>query len=205
MLPSTSSASGRADATDPRARRRSRLTLLLIFSIAVAPFVLAWIAFLFWEPDRYMNHGELIEPRPLPTVPLVLRNGEPFRLEGHRGKWILIHADSGACAESCRQQLYYMRQVRLAQGANRDRIVRVWLLTDDRDPAAEIAALYDGVDLVRAAGSALVAALPAERHPSDHVYLVDPLGNLILRFPRNPDPKAMIKDLQRLLKISRIG
>lgn len=152
-----------------------------------------------------MNHGELIEPHPLPEARLSLTDGRPFRLDSYRGKWVLVHADSGACGESCRQQLYYMRQVRLAQGANQTRIERVWLLTDDRRPPADIAPLYEGVDVVRAAGSPLVAALPAERDPSDHVYLLDPLGNLMLRFPRDPDPRGMIKDLQRLLKVSRIG
>lgn len=176
-----------------------------MFAVAVAPFVLAWLAYLFWQPDRFMNHGDLIEPRQLPSAPLALRDGRPFRLAEHRGKWVLIHPDSGDCTESCRKQLYYMRQVRLALGADRDRVERVWLLTDDRQPPAEIAALYDGVDVVRAAGSTLVSALPADRDPSDHVYLVDPLGNLMLRFPRNPDPKRMIKDLQRLLKVSRTG
>jgi cytochrome oxidase Cu insertion factor (SCO1/SenC/PrrC family) len=205
MPRSTSNVSAPADPADPSARHRSRITLLLIFAVAVAPFVLAWLAYLFWEPGRFMNHGELIAPRQLPSGALTLRDGRPFRLDEHRGKWVMIHVDSGACGESCRKQLYYMRQVRLALGADRDRIARVWLLTDDRPPSAEIAALYDGVDLVRAAGSPLVAALPAERDPSDHVYLVDPLGNRLLRFPRDPDPKRMLKDLQRLLKVSRIG
>jgi cytochrome oxidase Cu insertion factor (SCO1/SenC/PrrC family) len=176
-----------------------------MFAIAVAPFVLAWIAYMFWTPDRTMNHGELIEPRPLPIAPLALQDGRPFRLDGHRGKWVLVHAAEGTCAEPCRRKLYYMRQVRLAQGANRDRIARVWLVTDHGQPPGEIAPLYEGVDVVRAAGSALLAALPAERDARDHVYLVDPLGNLMLRYPREPDPKAMIRDLQRLLKVSRIG
>jgi cytochrome oxidase Cu insertion factor (SCO1/SenC/PrrC family) len=192
-------------AVDPAARRHSRITLSLIFAVAVAPFALAWIAYLFWEPERHINHGELIEPRPLPAVPLARRDGKPFRLEEYKGKWVLLHADSGACGERCRKQLYYMRQVRLAQGANRERIERVWLITDDRAPSPEIAALVDDVALVQAGGSALVAALPAPRDPSDHIYLVDPLGNLMLRFPRDPDPKGIVKDLQRLLKVSRIG
>jgi cytochrome oxidase Cu insertion factor (SCO1/SenC/PrrC family) len=201
MLRSTSNAPVASDAKDLRARR----TLALIAVVAIAPFVLAWAAYLFWTPDRYMNHGKLIEPHPLPVATLASRDGTPFRLDALRGKWVLIHADSGACGDSCRKQLYYMRQIRIAQGANQDRIDRVWLLTDDRQPPADIAPLYEGVAVVRAAGSALVAALPADRDVSDHVYLVDPLGNLMLRFPRDPDPKGMVKDLQRLLKVSRVG
>jgi cytochrome oxidase Cu insertion factor (SCO1/SenC/PrrC family) len=176
-----------------------------MLGIAVAPFVLAWLAYLYWQPEGRMNHGDLIKPRQLSDAPLPSLTGEPFRLETLRGKWVLIHADSGACAEACRRQLYYMRQVRLAQGANRDRIARVWLLTDDTSPAADLAPLYEGVEVVRAKGSRLVAELPAPRDLTDHVYVIDPLGNLMLRFPRNPDPKRMVKDLQRLLKVSRIG
>ncbi len=176
-----------------------------MLAVAIAPFVLAWVAYLLWTPDRTMNYGELIEPRQLPTAPLTLQDGRPFRLDGHLGKWVLVHAGSGVCEEPCRRRLYYMRQVRLALGADRQRIARVWLLTDRALPPAEIAPLHDGVDIVRAAGSALLGALPAERDASDHVYLVDPLGNLMLRFPRDPDPKAMIRDLKRLLKYSRTG
>ncbi len=176
-----------------------------MFAVAVAPFVLAWAAYWLWTPDRTMNHGELIDPRHLPTATLMLRDGKPFRIDGHRGKWVLVQAASGTCAEPCRRQLYFMRQVRLAQGVDRDRIARVWLVTDEMQPPAEFASLYEGVDVVRAAGSALLAALPAERDAVDHIYLVDPLGNLMLRFQRDPDPKAMVKDLQRLLKYSRIG
>jgi cytochrome oxidase Cu insertion factor (SCO1/SenC/PrrC family) len=201
MSRSTSNAPVPAEVKDHRAGR----TLAFIAAVAVAPFVLAWAAYLFWTPDRFMNHGTLIDPHPLPVAPLASRDGTTFRLDAHHGKWVLIHADSGACAESCRRQLYYMRQVRLAQGANQERIDRVWLLTDDLQPPADIAPLYEGVEVVRASGSALVAALPADRDVSDHVYLVDPLGNLMLRFPRDPDPKGMVKDLQRLLKVSRVG
>jgi cytochrome oxidase Cu insertion factor (SCO1/SenC/PrrC family) len=201
MLRSTSNATVTPDPNNLRARR----TLVLMALVAVAPFVLAWAAYLLWKPERHMNHGELIAPRPLPVATLASRDGTPFRLDAHRGKWVLIHADSGACGDYCRKQLYYMRQIRLAQGANQERIDRVWLLTDERQPPADIAPLYEGVDVVRAAGSALVTALPADRDVSDHVYLVDPLGNLMLRFPRDPDPKGMVRDLQRLLKVSRIG
>ncbi|MCZ7566893.1 MAG: hypothetical protein M5U08_26290 [Burkholderiales bacterium] len=117
----------------------------------------------------------------------------------------MLHAGGGACAEACRRQLYLMRQIRLAQGRNFERIERVWLITDDAPPAADLAPLIEGVWTARAGGSPVLAALPAAADVSHHVYLIDPLGNLMLRFPREPDPTGMIKDLQRLLKLSRIG
>ncbi|MCC6608366.1 MAG: hypothetical protein IT515_01650 [Burkholderiales bacterium] len=175
-----------------------------MFAVAVGPFVLAYLAYQFWQPAGRVNHGELIEPRTLPSAPLAQIDGKPFRLEELKGKWLMIHADSGACRESCRKQLYFMRQVRLAQGQNQDRIERIWLLTDDVQPPAEVMPLVDGAWLVRAAGAPIVAALPGAT-VSDHIYVVDPLGNLMMRFPRDPDPVGMIKDFQRLLRVSRIG
>jgi cytochrome oxidase Cu insertion factor (SCO1/SenC/PrrC family) len=176
-----------------------------MFAVTVAPFVFAYLAYQYWQPAGRSNHGELIEPRILPTAPLVLLNGKPFQLADLKGKWLMIHADSGACAESCRKQLYFMRQVRLAQGKNFDRIERVWLITDGAQPPADLAPLVEGVWLVRAAGAPIVVALPGMAAVSDHIFLVDPRGNLMLRFPRDPDPAGMIKDLQRLLKLSRVG
>jgi len=205
MSRSTSNAPAPSDPSAPQARGRGRLILIVMFAVAVAPFVLAYLAYQYWQPGGRANYGELIEPRTLPAAPLAQLDGRPFRLADLAGKWVMIHADSGACAEPCRKQLYFMRQVRLAQGKNFDRIERVWLVTDDVRPAPDLAPLLEGVWLVRAAGAAVVAALPAGAAVSDHVYLVDPLGNLMLRFPRDPDPTGMIKDLQRLLKLSRVG
>lgn len=188
----------------PQTRRRGGLILLAMFAVTVGPFVLAYLAYQFWQPAGRVNYGELLEPRTLPSAPLVQVDGKPFRLADLKGKWLMIHADGGACGESCRKQLYFMRQVRLAQGKNRDRIERIWLVTDDVRPAAGMAPLVDGVWVVRAGGAPIVAALPAAS-VSDHVYVVDPLGNLMMRFPRDPDPVRMIKDFQRLLQVSRIG
>jgi len=203
MSHSTSNASGPGEA--PHRRSRGRWIIVAMLAVALAPFVLSYLAYEYWQPRGRVNYGELIDPRALPQAPLQQLDGRPFRPADLEGKWVLLHADGGACGESCRRQLYLMRQVRLAQGANFERIERVWLVTDDVRPAADLAPLLEGVWIVRAGGTPLVAALPAPADLNHHVYLVDPLGNLMLRFPRDPDPAGMIKDLQRLLKLSRIG
>jgi hypothetical protein len=84
-----------------------------------------------------------------------------------------------------------------------DRIERVWLVLDAGRPAPELARLHDGAVVARAAPE-LLAALPATE-VRDHIYLLDPHGNVMLRFPKHADPKRMIKDLERLLKYSGIG
>jgi len=161
----------------------------------------------WWQPESRGNYGELIEPRPLSDPELRLLDGRPFRLSQLRGKWVMLQLDSGACAEGCRKKLLYMRQARLALGKNMDRVERVWLLTDPGAPDAALAREFEfeGTQVARAAGNPVLAEFPAARSSVDHIYIVDPLGNLMLRFPSEPDPGRMMRDLARLLKASRIG
>lgn len=169
-----------------------RLKLLGIFLACAAPFVLGWAAWYFgWGTGSAGNYGELIAPRPL--------SGAPFA--ELRGKWVLVAFDAAACDAYCEKKLYFMRQVRKAQGKDESRVERLWLVTDRGAPRPELAAAIEGTRIAAVADSA--QGFPG--NPPDHIYVVDPLGNLMLRFPRDPDPSRMLKDLQRLLKYSRIG
>jgi hypothetical protein len=186
-----------------RPKKRSTISLWLLIAVCVAPLAASYLAYFFWRPQSHVNYGELLEPRPLPDPALALTDGAPFRLSGLRNKWVLLVAQPGTCEEHCRQQLLYLRQVRLAQGRDSDRIERVWLLTDERAPDAELLAQFPGLYVVRAAGSPLLPALPAERSPSDHIYVVDLLGNLMMRYPPDVDAGRMLKDIGRLLRHSK--
>jgi cytochrome oxidase Cu insertion factor (SCO1/SenC/PrrC family) len=193
-----------AEQHDPaRRRRRNRFTIATIFLVSSAPIVAALVAYFLLPPTGRTNYGELIEPQRLPLATMQRLDGSPFTLEQLRGKWVMVHADSGACEAACQAKLFNMRQVRLAQGQNMERIERVWLLVDDRAPTSVPAALYDGVIIARG-GAALIAAMPAAQ-VGDHIFLVDPRGFVMLRFPKDADPKRMIKDLERLLKYSGAG
>ena len=202
----SSSASGESvpGATES-ARRRGRRTAIAILAICAAPTVAAWFAYFVRPPESRANYGELIEPRPISDSGLRRTGGSPFQLSQLRGKWVLLHIDSGACGEDCRKKLLYIRQVRLAQGKDAERIERVWLLSDAVTPAPTLLGDYPGMHVVLAAGTRIFAEFPAARNPADNIYLIDPLGNLMLRFPRDPDPRRMVKDLARLLRASRIG
>lgn len=172
---------------------KPRATLVLIALVCAAPVVLATLAWYFeWSPGNPGNYGELLPPRPLA--------GAPF--DRLRGKWVLVTFDRSACDAACEKKLYFMRQTRRAQGKEQGRIERLWLVTDDGRPRAELLAAIEGTHLAPAP-AALTGAFPGNR--TEHIYLVDPQGNLMLRFPRDPDPKGIIKDLNRLLKYSRIG
>ena len=184
--------------------RRNKRFLLLIFAVCAAPFVAAWAMYFLWQPQARMNYGDLIST-PLDADPELNRiGGGTFKLSQLRGKWLLLHIDSGNCAEKCRQKLHFMRQLRLAQGKNQGRIERVWLLTDNSAPEASLLREYPEVYMLSGAKDFLARFQPAGK-TDGHIYVVDPLGNLILRFPENPEPKGMIKDITRLLSVSRIG
>jgi len=178
---------------DPVRRGRVRFAALGLFF--AAPFVCAWLAYwLDWAPGAASNYGELITPpRPL----------EAPALAGLRGKWVLVSFDAPACDAYCEKKLYFMRQLRRAQGKDQERVERLWLLTEAGAPRAALLAAFEGTRVERA--PALAARFPAAGALADHVYVIDPLGNLMMRYPRDPDPSRMLKDLQRLLKVSGIG
>lgn len=184
---------------------RSRKQLLLLFGIFAAPMVAAYVAYFFLVPGGRMNYGELLEPMPVPEAMLAGFDGKSFGLAALKGKWILVQWDGGGCDSVCRDKLYSMRQIRLAQGKDMDRIERAWLVDDGVAPAPETVAEYPGTWVLNARGRGLERNFPAAQSVRDHVYLVDPLGNVMLRFPKNADPRRMVKDLTRLLKVSRIG
>lgn len=185
-------------------RRRGRWTALALFFVAALPVVAAYLAFLFWSPARGINYGELIAPQQMPDAALAGLDGSSFRLSGFRGKWLLVQIGGGGCAEECVKRLFLMRQVRAMQGKERDRVQTLWLLDDRAAPDERLLRAYDGVHVGRA-GTALVQLFPAPDDPKEHVYLVDPLGNLMLRFPADADPKRVSRDLARLLEVSHVG
>jgi len=183
--------------------RKSRATLWLLIALCAAPVVASYVAYYWWQPSGHVNYGELLQPRTVPDVPLPLADGTTFRMSQLRGKWTLLMADGAECDTHCLEKLTYLRQLRLAQGKDSDRVERVWLLTDDRFPSSAVLAQYTGTYAVRAKDTAVLAMLQATGVPSEHIYVIDPLGNLMMRYPPNPEPRRMLKDLARLLRHSQ--
>ena len=199
-------------------RSRARLSLLLLLALFAAPVVLAWLAFYVlpeWRPAGTANHGELIEPlRPLPPFQLETLAGDTVDEAFVRGKWTLVYLMQGACNDRCVEHLYRLRQVRLAQGKNIDRVQRLvlWDATGV-SPAkqAELDSHFPGqvvLSLAERQPSALLDAFVLQgRDPlqAGRVYVVDPLGNLMMSYEPQAEPGGMIEDLERLLKYSGLG
>lgn len=186
-------------------RLRGRRIALLILAVCAAPTVAAWLAYFVWQPTARLNYGELVDARPLPDSEMRALDGSTFRITQLRGKWLLLQFDSGACEEGCRRKLLYMRQARLAQGRGAERIERVWILSDSTLPDPRLLRDYPGVHVARVSDGTPLADFTALRNPAEHIYVVDPLGNLMLKFPGDPDTRRMTRDLSRLLRASRIG
>lgn len=183
----------------------NRTSLWLIAALCIAPVVASYVAYYLSPPAGHTNYGELLNSPPLPDASLRLVDGTPFVMSALRGKWILLTVDSARCSEVCRRKLFTMRQLRATQGKEMNRLERVWLITDEGVVAEQITSDFVGTWQLRAGGNELLARLPAERPIDDYIYLIDPLGNIVLRYAREADPGRMIKDLTRLLKTSRIG
>jgi cytochrome oxidase Cu insertion factor (SCO1/SenC/PrrC family) len=190
---------------DAKPRPRSTRTLWLLLAVCVAPIVASYAAFYFWRPAATVNYGELLPPQRLAEAPLALTDGKPFAFERLRGKWLLVSVDRAACDAWCGEKLVWMRQLRLTQGKEMDRVERVWLLTDGGTPAGAPPVSLDGLWIVRGAGSPVLVQFPAEGLAADYLYVVDPLGNVMMRYPRGADPNRIKKDLLRLLKVSQVG
>jgi cytochrome oxidase Cu insertion factor (SCO1/SenC/PrrC family) len=182
---------------------RSRRTLILLAIVFFGPFVGAWVAYRYFPPDTGANYGELLlPPAQVPLQPLA-SGGAVFRFADLNGKWVLVASDSGECAGACEKKLVLMRQVWLALGKNRDRVERVFVVDDLSRPAPARLEAYAGMRTVSLpVGMQLPPGLANDRA---HLYLVDPLGNVMMRFPADAEGRRMLKDLERLLKASSVG
>lgn len=181
-----------------------RLTLVLLALVCALPVAASYLTFYLWPPAKQMNYGELLGPAPVPEGALAPIAGQAFEGARLKGRWTLAYVGPAACDAACREALYFMRQVRTAQGKEMDRVERLWLVTDAGQPAAEALEGQSGLGLART-DPAWLERLGSQGGGAGRIHLIDPLGLVMLRYPAAPEPKRMIKDLERLLKYSRVG
>lgn len=202
--------------TGSAARPRSRLSLVLLFALFLSPLIMAALIFFVvpqWRPSGTANHGQLVTPvHPLPAFKLETLDGKRIDETFLRGKWTIVYLLDGECGDSCVRQLYNIRQIRLAQGKNINRLQRLLLWKPDGVSAQSQAGLqehFPGQVMASITGQeALLQAFAVDEHSvlqARRVYLVDPLGNLMMTYEGEDEPAGMIKDLERLLKYSGLG
>lgn len=191
------------------ARRRGRWKLLAVLLVCAAPIIASYLSYYVIKPSGRTNYGTLIDQpsHPMPKLSSTTLDGRPETLENYAGKWIMVKVGGATCDKACQDQLYAMRQLRTMQGKNMDRVERVWLVTDEQPIDTMLIRMYDDMHILRVKPSELVNWLPVEQggRLEDHIFLVDPRSNLMMRFPKNPEPRRVHKDIAKLLKASAIG
>lgn len=181
-----------------------RAKLLLLAAFFLMPIAASVLAYVFLRPAPTANFGELLLPPATVTAGEFARaDGGAFRFADLAGKWILVTSDSGACPEACRAKLVTVRQVRLALGRDAQRVERVFVVDDLARPAADVIAEHPGTVVALTPRGAILP--PGAANDRAHVYLVDPRGNVMMRWPATVEGRKMLSDLKRLLKASQIG
>lgn len=190
--------------TSDAATKRGRRELIGLALVCIAPVAASYFLYYGWQPSHFKNYGDLIPLAPVAALAPVPKAAPVDDLAALRGKWLLVMTDAGACEKSCRDKLWQLRQLRLTQGKEMDRIVRVWLV-DDAAAVRPLDADYEGTVVLPRSRFPELANMPAPASPRDHLYVIDPIGNLMMRFPKDADLNRVKKDLIHLLKASQIG
>ena len=196
---------GDAAVMDGVRTRTGRWKMLLLLLVAASPVIASYFTYYVIRPEGRRNYGELITPqRPLPEWQGIDSQGQAVPLNKLRDQWLLISVADSSCREVCRNHLYLQRQMREALGKEKDRLDWVWLRTGNDEIPQDIRAGVASAKVLQVDEAALAEWLtPAPGHQlQDHLYVVDPIGNWMMRFPANIDHKLARKDIERLLRAS---
>lgn len=185
-------------------KTKSRITFLIIILLLGSPVFLATGYYLMGFNPGSMNYGDLLEVKKLEGDGVNQIDNTIFRMKDLHGKWTMVTIDSGECNEACRLKLFYMRQGRIIQHTEKDRVERLWLIDDNKTVPDELLEEYKGTLFINAKDSELIKAIDTEDVHRNHIYLVDFMGNLMMRFPEDLDPKKMSEDIKRLLHVSQL-
>ena len=192
-----------------RRTRNGRLKMLLVLAICAAPVIGSYLAYFVVRPDGRTNYSELIQPQVAipPNLPLADLQGAALQGGSLKGQWLIVVASGAACDAVCEKQLWVQRQLRETLGRDKDRVDKLWLIVDAGTPSArtlEGVTTNTDATVLRVQREALAAWLqPATGQAlENHIYLVDPLGNWMMRAPPNADPAKLKADVIKLLRAS---
>lgn len=175
----------------------------MIGVLLLSPVVISYTLFFTgYRPGSSMNYGELIDMQKLSGSGVKQRENVILRVKDLHGKWVMLTIDSGKCDQDCQQKLYFMRQIRTMQNKDMHRIERLWLVDDNVPVEDRLWEEYKGTLIVNAQDSELLDQIPTREIQRNHIYLIDPYGNLMMRFPEQPEPRKMSDDIKRLLQVS---
>lgn len=185
-----------------------RWKMLAVLLVCASPVIASYFTYYVVRPEGRRNFGELIDPqRPLPPLATRALDGRAGTLTALKDQWLLVSVSGGACDAKCEQNLYFQRQLRESLGKEKERMDRVWLVVDEVPVRDALLPALASSAVLRVAPAALAQWLEpaAGKRLEDHLYVVDPIGNWMMRFPADMDAAAAAKakrDLDRLLRAS---
>jgi hypothetical protein len=187
---------------------KQRLKFFFIVFVCLLPVLAGYALYFFWKPSSFNNYGELIQPqRSTKALALTDLQGKAVAMEQFRKRFVMVTVAPSECDSGCVEQLYTTRQLRTMQGKDRERVDRLWIISNSTGvPAASVLDNQDGLVVARADPAALAQLFPVApgNQLQDHVYLIDYQGNLMMRFPKKPDPYKIKKDLSILLRAASV-
>lgn len=194
---------------DRRRTRMGRFKMLMVLLVCAAPVIASYFTYFVIRPEGRTNYGTLILPTRTLTDALGLRTleGQPVAAKSLKGQWLLVSVGPSTCDAACDKRLFTQRQLREMLGRERERLDRVWLITDGKPPAAALRASAEVAPaltmlLADPAATAAWLAPEAGKALEDHLYIVDPMGEWMMRMPVDPEPSRVKRDIERLLRAS---
>lgn len=183
--------------------KSNRRKFLLLLVVMCTPVIISYALYFMDYRPQSKNYGDLIPIVKVSGKGTNIEDNTILRMKDLHGKWVLVTVDSGDCNEACKNKLYYMRQVRTVQGKEKHRIERLWLINNSVKPSAELMKEYEGTYFVNA-DSEILDFIETKEEQTKHIYLIDPIGNLMMRFPENVNGTKMGHDIKRLLHVSQL-
>lgn len=193
---------------DEQRTRTGRWKMLLVMLVCAAPVIASYLTYYVVRPEGRRSYGELIEPqRPIPSVTATDLAGQRVSLPTLQGQWLLVSVAGGACDAACEKHLYLQRQLREALGKDKERLDWIWLVTDDAPVRDALKPALAQATVLRVDAAQLAQWLAPARGQQlpDHLYVVDPMGHWMMRFPPTQDiagAARVRKDLERLMRAS---
>jgi hypothetical protein len=195
-----------AAVADEQRTRTGRMKMLMVMLVCAAPVIASYFTYYVVRPEGRRSHGELIEPqRPMPAWTATDLAGKPVSLPTLQGQWLLVSVAGGGCDTACEKHLYLQRQLRESLGKDKERLDWVWLVADDAPVRAELKPALQQATVLRVPAAQIAQWLtPAQgAQLRDHLYVIDPMGHWMMRFPPGQDTDSAAKvrrDLERLMR-----
>ena len=188
--------------------KKGRWKMLLVLLLCASPVIASYVTYYFIRPEGRRNFGELINPqRVTPNLSATQLSGASVNLQSLKGQWLLVSVSGGACDAGCQKHLYLQRQLRESLGKEKDRLDWVWLVSDAATVPDALLPALKGATVLRLPAEQITSWMQpaAAQQLADHLYLVDPMGNWMMRFPPGLDAAAAKKaksDIDRVMRAS---